>query len=126
MLSAFAAADGQYCWNSSPGKPSWDGDGANTAGAPLQTAGAAVATIAAKAACDRMRRLYIDPLRLLSTMALLRAIGRFGQLLGLGIPVFAVLLQLGGRLLPSQMLVMLVVAVCCFGIGRILEGYAHS
>jgi hypothetical protein len=123
MLAAIAAADGQYCWDSPPGKPSWDGDGANTAGAPLQTAGAAVATMASH---DRVHPLSIDPLRLLSTMALLRAIGRFGQLLGLGIPVFAVLLQLGGRLLPSQMLVMLVVAVCCFGIGRILEGYAHS
>ena len=54
----------------------------------------------------------------------MRAIGRFGQLLGLGIPVYAVVLQLGGRLLPSQMLVMLVAAVCCFWIGRILEGYA--
>ena len=54
----------------------------------------------------------------------MRAIGRFGQLLGLGLPVFAVVLQLGGRLLPSQMLVMLIAAVCCFWIGRILEGYA--
>jgi hypothetical protein len=123
MLAAIAAADGQYCWDSPPGKPSWDGDGANTAGAPLQTAGAAAATMAPH---DRVHPVSIDSLRLLSAMALLRAIGRFGQLLGLGIPVFAVLLQLGGRLLPSQMLVMLVVAVCCFGIGRILEGYAHS
>lgn len=56
----------------------------------------------------------------------MRAIGRFGQLLGLGIPVFAVVLQLGGRLRPSQMLVMLVAAVCAFWIGRILEGYARS
>jgi hypothetical protein len=40
------------------------------------------------------------------------------------VPVFAVVLQLGGRLLPSQMLVMLIAAVCCFWIGRILEGYA--
>ncbi len=55
----------------------------------------------------------------------MRAIGRFGQLLGLSIPVFAVVMQLGGRLLPSQMLVMLVAAVCCFWIGRILEGYAQ-
>ena len=55
----------------------------------------------------------------------MRAIGRLGQLLGLGLPVFAVVLQLGGRLLPSQMLVMLVAAVCCFWIGRILESYAR-
>lgn len=54
----------------------------------------------------------------------MRAIGRLGQLVGLGLPVFAVMLQLGGRLLPSQMLVMLVASVCCFWIGRILEGYA--
>ena len=55
----------------------------------------------------------------------MRAIGRFGQLLSLGIPVFAVVLQLGGKLRPSQMLVMLVAAVCCFWIGRILEGFAR-
>ncbi len=59
-------------------------------------------------------------------MALLREIGRFGQLLGLGIPVFAMILQLNGRILPSQMLVMLVAAVCLFGIGRILEGFART
>lgn len=59
-------------------------------------------------------------------MALLRAFGRFGQLLGLGLPVFAMILQLNGRIRPSQMLVMLVAAVCCFGIGRILEGFART
>ena len=57
--------------------------------------------------------------------ALLRVVARFGQLLGLGIPVFAMILQLNGRIRPSQMLVMLVAAVCCFGIGRILEGFAR-
>jgi hypothetical protein len=57
---------------------------------------------------------------------ILRAVGGFGQLLGLGIPVFAMILQLNGRIRPSQMLVMLVAAVCCFGIGRILEGLARA
>jgi hypothetical protein len=39
----------------------------------------------------------------------MRAAGRFAQLLGLSL---------------GQMLVMLVSAVCCFAIGRIVEGFA--
>ena len=62
----------------------------------------------------------------LAAMRLLQAIGRLGQLLGLGIPVFAMILPLTGRIRPSQMLVMLVAAVCCFGIGRILEGFSRA
>jgi len=58
-------------------------------------------------------------------MAFLKTIGHLGQLLGLGIPVLAVLLQLNDRIRSSQMLVMLVASVCCFWIGRILEGYAR-
>jgi len=54
----------------------------------------------------------------------MRAIGRFGQLLGLGIPVVAVILELNHIISLGRMLVMLVAAVCCFWIGRILEGYA--
>ena len=60
-----------------------------------------------------------------SAMAFLKTIGHLGQLLGLGIPVLAVLLQLNDRIRSSQMLVMLVASVCCFWIGRILEGYAR-
>ena len=54
----------------------------------------------------------------------MRSLGRFGQLLGLGLPALAVLLELGHAITLGQMLVMLVAAVCFFWIGRILEGYA--
>jgi hypothetical protein len=54
------------------------------------------------------------------------AIGRLGQFLGLAIPAVAVLLELNRAISLGQMLVMLVAAVCCFWIGRILEGYARS
>jgi hypothetical protein len=53
------------------------------------------------------------------------AFGRFGQLLGLVIPALAVVLELNHAISLGQMLVMLVGAVCCFWIGRILEGYAR-
>ena len=52
--------------------------------------------------------------------------GRLGQLLGLGIPCLAVLLELNHAISLGQMLLMLVGAVCCFWIGRIVEGYARS
>ena len=54
----------------------------------------------------------------------MRAIGRAGQLAGLALPALAILLELNHRISLGQMLVMLVAAVCCFWIGRILEGYA--
>ncbi|MFM7108520.1 MAG: hypothetical protein ACKOZU_07975 [Planctomycetaceae bacterium] len=54
----------------------------------------------------------------------MRSLGRFGQLLGLGIPALAIMLELGHSITLGQMLVMLVAAVCCFWIGRILEAYA--
>lgn len=54
----------------------------------------------------------------------MRTVGRAGQLLGLVIPAVAVVLELGHRISLGQMLVMLVSAVCCFAIGRIVEGYA--
>jgi hypothetical protein len=57
-------------------------------------------------------------------MRAVRAVGRLGQMLGLIIPAFAVILELGGTIRLGQMLVMLVTAVCCFTIGRLLEGYA--
>lgn len=53
-------------------------------------------------------------------------IGRAGQWLGLALPAVAVVLELNHRISLGQMLVMLVAAVCCFSIGRILEGYARS
>jgi hypothetical protein len=54
------------------------------------------------------------------------ALGRLGQFLGLAIPAVAVLLELNHVISLGQMLVMLVAAVCCFWIGRILEGYARN
>lgn len=56
----------------------------------------------------------------------LNLIGRCGQMLGLGIPAVAILLELNRAITLGQMLAMLVAAVCCFSIGRILEGYARS
>lgn len=58
--------------------------------------------------------------------ASLNLVGRLGQLLGLGIPALAILLELNHAITLGQMLVMLVAAVCCFGIGRILEGYSRG
>jgi hypothetical protein len=54
----------------------------------------------------------------------MRAVGRFGQLAGLTIPAIAVLMELTHRITSGPMLGMLVFSVCCFAIGRILEGYA--
>ncbi len=56
----------------------------------------------------------------------MRAIGRLGQFAGLTVPAIAVMLELSGRISSGPMLGMLVFSVCCFGIGRILEGYAGS
>ncbi|NBV46079.1 MAG: hypothetical protein EBR86_10700 [Planctomycetia bacterium] len=55
---------------------------------------------------------------------ILRAFGKIGQLLGLGLPVVAVILQLGNAISASRMLAMLLAAVSCFWIGRLVEGYA--
>ena len=57
---------------------------------------------------------------------MLRAIGRLGQMLGLVIPALAVVLELNHSISLGRMLVMLVAAICCFWIGRILEGLASS
>jgi hypothetical protein len=56
----------------------------------------------------------------------MRAVGQFGQMMGLTIPALAVIMELSGRITSGPMLGMLVFSVCCFGIGRILEGYASS
>ena len=56
----------------------------------------------------------------------MRSIGRLGQLLGLGIPCLAVVLELNHAVSLGQMLVMLVAAICCFWIGRIVEAYTRS
>jgi hypothetical protein len=57
---------------------------------------------------------------------MLQAIGKAGQLLGLTVPAVAILLELNHRISLGQMLMLLVAAVCCFWIGRILEGYSRS
>jgi hypothetical protein len=54
------------------------------------------------------------------------AVGRFGQVLGLALPALAVLLELNHAISLGQMLMLLVAAVCCFWIGRIVEGYASA
>ncbi|RLS77920.1 MAG: hypothetical protein DWI03_05370 [Planctomycetota bacterium] len=56
----------------------------------------------------------------------MRSIGRLGQMLGLGLPALAVVLELNRSISLGRMLVILVAAVCCFWIGRILEGLASS
>lgn len=55
---------------------------------------------------------------------LARMAGRFGQFAGLTLPALAILLELQHAISLGQMLVMLVGAVCCFWIGRIVEGLA--
>ena len=61
----------------------------------------------------------------------MRAFGLLLQKVGLFLPPIAIILQLlpaqGGTVITlGQMLVLLVAAVCCFFIGRIVEGYAKS
>jgi hypothetical protein len=61
----------------------------------------------------------------------MRELGRLLQKIGLVLPPIAIVLQLlpgnarGGTAISlGQMLALLGTAVCCFLIGRILEGYA--
>jgi hypothetical protein len=56
----------------------------------------------------------------------MRLIGQLGQRLGLVIPAIAIVLELNHAISLGQMLMLLVAAVCLFGIGRILEGYSPS
>ncbi|MBX3412660.1 MAG: hypothetical protein KF708_08230 [Pirellulales bacterium] len=56
----------------------------------------------------------------------MRVLGRFLQQVGLIAPPISIVLQLMNVLSLGQMLTALVAAVCSFGIGRILEGYAPS
>jgi hypothetical protein len=54
-----------------------------------------------------------------------RNVGRLLQMIGLGVPPVSIFLQLTEAISLRQMLMMLVVSVCCFAIGRIVEGYAR-
>jgi hypothetical protein len=63
----------------------------------------------------------------------MRAFGRLLQKLGLALPPIAIVLQLmpgnarGGTAISlGQMFALLGTAICCFLIGRILEGYGRS
>jgi hypothetical protein len=69
------------------------------------------------------RQSRVDQTRELQSA--MRSLGRALQLFGLAVPPLAILLQLFGSITLGQMLTMLVAAVCLFGIGRILEGYAR-
>lgn len=55
---------------------------------------------------------------------LLGVCGKAGQFLGLSLPALAILLELQHAISLGQMLVMLLASVCCFWIGRIVEGLA--
>ena len=55
----------------------------------------------------------------------MRGLGRGLQMLGLVLPPLAIVMQLAEAVSLGQMLTMLLAAVCCFGIGRIVEGYSR-
>ncbi|MEX0679006.1 MAG: hypothetical protein WD063_18170 [Pirellulales bacterium] len=55
----------------------------------------------------------------------MRKIGRLLEVVGLGAPPLSIIMQLTEAISLGQMLAMLVASVCCFGIGRILAGYAR-
>ena len=55
----------------------------------------------------------------------MRGVGRGLQVLGLVLPPLAMVMQLADAVSLGQMLTMLLAAVCCFGIGRIVEGYSR-
>jgi hypothetical protein len=55
----------------------------------------------------------------------MRLIGQISQRLGLIFPAFAIILELNHVISLGQMLMVLVVSVCLFGIGRILDGYGQ-
>jgi hypothetical protein len=58
-------------------------------------------------------------------MSSMRGLGRGLQVLGLVLPPLAMVMQLAEAVSLGQMLTMLLAAVCCFGIGRIVEGYSR-
>ena len=64
------------------------------------------------------------------TIDLMRAIGRFLQLVGLVVLPASIFLEASGVLGRSfglsQMVIMLVFGAAAFGVGRIVEGYGSS
>lgn len=51
--------------------------------------------------------------------------GRWLQIIGLVAPPLTIILQLQEQITSGQMLQLLIVALCLFFIGRIVEGYAR-
>ena len=54
----------------------------------------------------------------------LRLLGRLGQFAGLCIRLVAIPMELAGAIGPANMLVMLVLSVAAFWLGRLVEGLA--
>ncbi|MBI3837209.1 MAG: hypothetical protein HY288_04650 [Planctomycetia bacterium] len=55
----------------------------------------------------------------------MRSLGRGLVLLGLAVPLLAILMQLSETISLGQMIAMAVAGACLFWIGRIVEGYAR-
>jgi hypothetical protein len=55
-----------------------------------------------------------------------RSLGRLLQIVGLSLPILAIVMQVMEQVSVGQMLVMWVAAMCTFYIGRIMEGYARG
>jgi hypothetical protein len=55
-----------------------------------------------------------------------RSLGRLLQIVGLSLPILAILMQVMEQITVGQMLVMWAAAMCMFYIGRIVEGYARG
>ena len=54
------------------------------------------------------------------------SLGRLLQIIGLVVPPLSIILQLQNAITLGQMLIMLVMSVSSFWIGRIVEGYAKQ
>jgi hypothetical protein len=62
-----------------------------------------------------------------SSNRIMREVGKLLQVVGLVLPPLSIVMNVMGYLQrPLQMLSLLVVAVCLFLIGRLLEGYARG
>ena len=56
----------------------------------------------------------------------MRSLGRLLQIIGLSLPVLAILMQVMETITVRELLVMWVAAMIAFYIGRIVEGYARQ
>jgi len=55
----------------------------------------------------------------------MRLLGRLMEMLGLALPLLAIVLQLAQRITVGQMLIMLVAALSMFYLGRMIQGYSR-